>query len=739
MTSLDTLNPPQREAVTTVHGPVLVLAGPGSGKTRVLTHRIAYLIDEIGAPPYRILAVTFTNKAAQVMKERTQALMGMDAGLQGLSIGTFHRICARFLRVQAEKIGLNPRYVIFDTDDQLQVIKQALKDLNLDDKRNRPRPILSAISRAKNELLPPAKFPIETYWDEMVARIYERYQALLELSSALDFDDLLMKTVVMLREHPDILDFYQHRFDYIMVDEFQDTNTAQYELVKLLAGAHHNIFVVGDEDQSIYAFRGADFRNVDRFRKDYPDAAVILLEQNYRSTQNILDAANAVISKNRHRTAKKLFTDRGKGPKIVVYEAYDEKDEGNYIIDEILRLKKAGEAGSGDAAIMYRTNAQSRAIEEAFLHRNMPYRLVGATRFYGRKEIKDIMAYMRAVQNPDDDVSLRRIINTPPRRIGMTTVNKLAAWSGGLGVSMYQGLRILGGDSSALGNVKVAVQPFSGRTKKALMNFYAMLQDWIDARTELTPAQLMDRILAESGYQEWLRDGSDEGEDRWNNIMELRTVSQAYDDLPEETALDAFLEEVALVSDVDNYEVGADAPTLLTLHAAKGLEFGVVFLTGMEEGLIPHSRSFEDADGMEEERRLAYVGMTRAKNRLYLLHTFRRATWGRSEMSESSRFLKDIPRRLTTNGKKNEPASARKRAGSWGGYERGRKKKPSLDELLDGDSPYKSGMKVRHPQFGEGTVIATLPAGNDVEVIVAFPRQGVKKLLASFAKLKIIG
>ncbi len=740
MTHLEILNPPQREAVTAVDGPVLVLAGPGSGKTRVLTHRIAHLIDEMGVPPYRILAVTFTNKAADVMKERTRALLGMDAGLQGLSIGTFHRMCARFLRIQADKIGLNPRYVIFDTDDQMQVIKQALKDLNLDDKRNRPRPILSAISRAKNELLPPAKFPIETYWDEMVARIYERYQKLLELSSALDFDDLLMKTVFMLRDNPDILDYYQHRYDFIMVDEFQDTNTAQYELVKLLAGAHRNIFVVGDEDQSIYAFRGADFRNVDRFRRDYPDAAVILLEQNYRSTQNILDAANAVISRNRHRTAKALFTDRGKGSKIIEYEAYDEQDEGNYIIDEIMRLKKAGEARPGDVAIMYRTNAQSRAIEEAFLRRNMPYRLVGATRFYNRKEIKDVMAYLRVVQNPDDDVSLRRIINTPPRRIGMTTVNKLAAWSGGLGVSMYQGLRIIGGDESVLGKVQVAVQPFTARTKKALMTFYAMLQDWIEARDELSPAQLMDRILAESGYQEWLRDGSDEGEDRWNNIMELRTVSQAYDDLSPGTALDVFLEEVALVSDVDNFEEGAEVPTLLTLHAAKGLEFGVVFITGMEEGLIPHSRSFEDPDGMEEERRLAYVGMTRAKNRLYLLHTFRRATWGRSEISETSRFIADIPRRLITSGKKDEPASARQRAGNWGGYDRGRKKrKPTLDELLEGNSPYKSGQKVLHPQFGEGTVITTLPAGDDEEVIVAFPRKGVKKLLASFANLKIIG
>ena len=736
----NTLNPPQLEAVTTVHGPVLVLAGPGSGKTRVLTHRIAYLVDEIGAPAYRILAVTFTNKAAEVMKERTQALMGMDAGLQGLSIGTFHRICARFLRVQAEKIGLNPRYVIFDTDDQLQVIKQALKDLNLDDKRNRPRPILSAISWAKNELLPPAKFPTQTYWDEMVARIYERYQKLLEHSSALDFDDLLMKTVVMLRQHPDILDFYQHRFDNIMVDEFQDTNTAQYELVKLLAGAHHNIFVVGDEDQSIYAFRGADFRNVERFRKDYPDATVILLEQNYRSTQNILDAANAVISKNRHRTAKKLFTDKDKGPKIIVYEAYDEKDEGNYIVDEIQQMKKAGVAAPGEVAIMYRTNAQSRAIEEAFLQRNMPYRLVGATRFYNRKEIKDVMAYLRLVQNPDDDVSLRRIINTPSRRIGMTTVNKLAKWSGGLGVSMYQGLRIIGGDESELGK-KVAIQPFAARTKKALMSFYAMLQDWIEARSGLTPAQLMDRVLAESGYQEWLRDGSDEGEDRWNNVMELRTVSKAYDDLAIETALDAFLEEVALVSDVDNYETNSDVPTLLTLHAAKGLEFKIVFLTGVEEGLLPHSRSFEDPDGMEEERRLAYVGMTRAKKRLYLLHAFRRAMWGRSELSDPSRFLKDIPRRLITNGKKDAPVSARKRAGSWGGsHQRATKKRrPSLDDILAENTRYKSGQKVSHPHFGEGTVIASLPAGDDEEVIVAFPRKGVKKLLASFAHLKILG
>ncbi|HHB90183.1 MAG TPA: DNA helicase UvrD [Anaerolineae bacterium] len=736
--NLDALNPPQREAVTTVHGPVLVLAGPGSGKTRVLTHRIAYLVSAVGVPPYRILAVTFTNKAADVMKERTRELLGLDAGLHGLSIGTFHRICARFLRLQADRIGLNPRYVIFDTDDQLQVVKQALKDLNLDDKRNRPRPILHAISRAKNELILPSQYPVETYWDEMVKRVYERYQQLLHLSSALDFDDLLMKAVFMLRDHPDIRDYYQHRYDYILVDEFQDTNTAQYELVKLLSGAHRNIFVVGDEDQSIYGFRGADFRNVARFRKDFPDATVILLEQNYRSTQNILDAANAVISRNVHRTPKKLFTDKGRGPKIVLFEAYDEQEEGFFIVDEIQRLEREGLARPGECAVMYRTNAQSRAIEEAFLRKNMPYRLVGATRFYNRREIKDVLAYLRVVKNPNDDVSMRRIINTPPRRIGKTTVEKLARWAGGLGLSMYQGLRVIGGDMTPLGPGKqVGVQPFSGRTKKALMNFYAMLQDWIDARYTMTPAQLMDRILAESGYQEWLRDGSDEGEDRWNNIMELRTVTRAYDDFDTAEALDIFLEEIALVSDVDNFDPQADAPTLLTLHAAKGLEFRVVFLTGMEEGLLPHSHSLEDPDGLEEERRLAYVGMTRAKERLYLLRTFRRATWGRSELSEPSRFLKDIPKRLTINGKKNQPARARERATRWDQARNPRR--PTLDELLEENTRYKSGQKVRHPQFGEGTVIAAIPSRNDEEIIVAFPGKGVKKLLASFAKLKIIG
>ena len=664
MTLLSGLNPQQQRAVTTTDGPILVLAGPGSGKTRVLTHRIAYLVQECHVPPYHIMAVTFTNKAADVMRERTTALLGLTDGLAGLTLGTFHRICARFLRVEAERIGLNPRYVIFDSDDQQQVVKQALRDLNVDEKRNPPRAVHAAISRAKNELLTPDAYPRSSYQDEINARVYERYQKLLGVSNALDFDDLLMQTVLMLRDHPEIREKYQRRYEYLLVDEFQDTNTAQYELVRLLAGHHRNVFVVGDEDQSIYLFRGADFRNVERFRKDYSDATVILLEQNYRSTQTILDAANTVISHNRHRTPKHLFTDRGIGPRITVYQAYDEDDEGNFIIDEIKRLQAGGELQPGECAIMYRTNAQSRAVEDAFVRRGMPYRLVGATRFYGRKEIKDVLAYIRLVHNPDDEVSLARIINVPPRRIGAASINSLSNWAASLGVSAYQALRLLAGAGDPDLARRAGEHPFSKRALAPLFDFYVLLQGWIDARNIITPAQLLDRILAESGYSEWLRDGAEEGEDRWNNVLELRSVSNVYSDLPLDIALDAFLEEVALVSDVDDYEAGGETPTLLTLHAAKGMEFGAVFIVGLEEGLMPHSRSFEDPDQMEEERRLMYVGITRAQQRLYLLHSFRRNTWGRSEVSARSRFLDDLPKQLINGAAKS--SGAHRRMTTWG-------------------------------------------------------------------------
>ncbi len=737
MSHLDSLNSPQQQAVTAIHGPVLVLAGPGSGKTRVLTHRIAYLIEDVGVDPWRMMAVTFTNKASDAMRERTEALLGMSQGVRGLTLGTFHRICARFLRIEAAQIGLNPRYVIFDSDDQLQVVKQSLKDLDIDEKRNSPYALHSAISRAKNELIIPDNYPIGSYQDEIVARVYERYQTLLTVSGGLDFDDLLMKAVFMLRDHTDIREKFQRRFEYILVDEFQDTNTAQYELVQFLAAGYRNIFVVGDEDQSIYRWRGADFRNVQRFREDYGDAKVILLEQNYRSTQTILDAANAVISQNRHRTPKELFTDRGQGAKIMVHQAFDEHDEGNFILDEILRLQQSGEASPGQCAVMYRTNAQSRVLEESFVRRGMPYRLIGATRFYNRREIKDIMAYMRLVHNANDDISMQRVINVPPRRIGKTTINKLSSWAAGMGVSLYNALRILGGDAEPALAALADSHPVASRARADLLNFYAMLQDWIDDREVLTPAQLLDRILEESGYRDWMRDGSEEGEGRWENVLELRVVSTAYDDMPLDVALDAFLEEVALVSDTDDYESNTDIVTLLTLHSAKGLEFDVVFMTGLEEGLLPHSRSLEDPDQMEEERRLAYVGITRAKDRLYLMHTFRRTTWGRSDMSEPSRFLGDLPKHLTMGDGVKQRAHRRMTSWSGGGGITVPKPQPKRVSATP-NLRFSPGQRVHHPRFGEGLVVMSRLSGDDEEVSVAFTGKGVKRLLASFANLQIL-
>ena len=659
-------------------------------------------------------------------------MLGLSEGLNGLTLGTFHRVCARLLRIEAEQIGLNPRYVIFDSDDQMQVVKQAMRDLNIDEKRNHPRAIHSHISNAKNELQMPEDVPAQTYFDEIVVRVYERYQQLLEQSSAVDFDDLLMKTAFMLRDFEDIRQKYQRRYEYILVDEFQDTNTAQYDLVRLLSDGYRNIFVVGDEDQSIYKFRGADFRNVERFRDDYADAKVILLEQNYRSTQTILDAANAVISRNRHRVPKELFTDRGDGARITIYQAYDEHDEGNFILDEIARLQERREVAPGECAIMYRTNAQSRAVEEAFVRRGVPYRLVGATRFYSRREVKDVMAYLRLAQNPHDDVSMRRVINVPPRRIGATSMNRLSAWATPLDISLYTALRLLGGDAEPDLQARAPQHPFNKGALSAFLDFYAMLQEWREARATLSPGQLLDRILEESGYREWLRDGSDEGEDRWNNVQELRKVSAAYEEMPADLALDSFLEEVALVSDTDDYEGTAAVPTLLTLHAAKGLEFGAVFIVGVEEGLLPHNRSFEDPDEMEEERRLAYVGITRAKDRLYLLHAFRRGSWGGSDMAERSRFLDDLPRHLI--GGNSSMRNAHRRATSWGNDRSTRKPAASYGSRME----FSPGQAVLHPTFGRGVVITSKRSGDDEEVAVAFPNKGVKRLLASFANLTLL-
>lgn len=719
MDILAELNEQQKEAVTAPPGPILVLAGPGSGKTLVLTHRIAYLIRHWGVPPFRVLAVTFTNKAAREMRERTEHLLG--GRLHGVTIGTFHSVCARILRQDGERVGLGRGFVIYDSGDQRNIVRTVIRQLNLDEKLYPPAAAHAAISRAKNELLPPEEFPVHSYRDEIYQRIYEAYQKALRANQGVDFDDLLMLVVQLLREHPDVREAYQRRWQHLLVDEFQDTNMAQYEIVRLLAGPEQSVFVVGDEDQSIYAFRGADYRNVMRFRQDFPNARVILLEENYRSTPLILEAANAVISRNVHRTPKKLRTRRQGGPKIVVYEAYNEIEEAQFIVDEIARLVAEGEAQPGDFAIMYRTNAQSRALEEAFVSRNMPYRLVGATRFYERREIKDVLAYLRIVHNPDDALSLSRIINVPPRRIGKRTAAALFSHAEREGTSPYQILvRLKKGEK---------VPGLGAAGERALLAFLEMWEGWLEMREHMGVGALLNQIITDVSYFAYLDDGTDEGRSRIENVQELIGVAETYDELGPD-GIPLFLEEVSLVSDVDDLPEEVGAPVLLTLHMAKGLEFPIVFITGLEEGLLPHTRSLEDPEGLEEERRLFYVGMTRAKDRLYLLYTFRRTRYGMDDVNEPSRFLKEIPEHLLaergTFQARREQAIARET--TWS------------DRFPAASPPsgprYRVGERVRHKHFGEGVIIDARESRGDQEITVAFEEVGVKHLLASIAPLE---
>jgi len=736
------LNAAQRDAVETVEGPVLVLAGPGSGKTRVLTRRVAYLVKEYGVPPWQIMAVTFTNKAAREMKARLYDLLGEQ--FRKLTIGTFHAICARILRQEAEAAGISPQYVIYDSGDQRSLARQAIRSLNLDDKRFRPRAMLRHISYAKNELVLPAEMRAGTYREEVAKRVYERYQEMLTENGALDFDDLLMKTVQLFSRDAETRAKYQRRYPFVLVDEWQDTNMAQYELVKLLAGDRANLFVVGDEDQSIYRFRGADYRNVARFRDDYPHARVVMLERNYRSSQTILDIANAVIARNVHRHPKRLFTDRDGGPQTVVLEAYDEQEEGDMVVSEIRRLVSQGEAQFGDCAVMYRTNAQSRPIEDAFIRRGVPYKLVGATRFYERKEIKDVLAYLRVLHNPYDGVGLMRIINVPPRAIGQKTLGSLVRWSEEMGVPLYAALQVLTEDEEGVSG------PFATRARRALTEFTTMMEDLTRARHELNLLELLDYLLEHTGYARFVQDGTDEGQIRWENIMELRTVARDYADLPVETALTTFLEEVALVSDVDNLDDQVDAPTLLTLHSAKGLEFPVVFVVGMEEGLFPHSRSMDDPEQMEEERRLCYVGVTRAKERIYFLHTFRRTLYGESSIREPSRFLRDVPEHLVKGRERRQSARQQsldigagrfmgKRSTGFTRFSPGIRARPSPAEPSQPSVPhFETGDEVQHEVFGQGIVVESKPAGGDEQVTVAFAGVGLKRLMAGMAPMEKI-
>ena len=719
MDYLTSLNPQQQQAVTAGLGPILVLAGPGSGKTRVLTQRIAYLIGAMGVRPYHILAVTFTNKAAREMESRVVELVGEQT--RGLTLGTFHATCARILRREADDLPFQSNYVIFDTDDQLSVVKQSLLDLNLDKKRYRPPSVLASISKAKNELLLPDEFAPQNYHDEVVKRIYTRYQELLLANNGLDFDDLLLWTARLLEEVPEVREKYARRYEHVLVDEFQDTNLAQYRLLRHLASNHQNIFVVGDADQSIYAWRGADYRNVLRYERDYPETQVILLEQNYRSTQAILDVAMAVIDRNPNRTPKKLVTQRGFGEKIILHETYDDREEAIYVVDNIAQLVASRQARSGDFAVMYRTNAQSRLLEEAFLQANLPYKLVGAQRFYGRREVKDVIAYLRLAHNPNDEFSLARVINVPARGIGTKSVIALRTVAQKVGMSPGELLIELRREDS------FHREAFKNRMGTALSKFGLLLAGWQSNRGELTPLALMDQIIEEVSYREFIDDGTDEGRDRWENIMELRRLADDF----KETGLDSFLERVALVSDQDTLDSNSNVPTLLTLHAAKGLEFQNVFIVGLSDGTLPHIRSFDDPESMQEERRLFYVGITRAEDRLFLVMPLNRSAFGYSEPVDESRFLRDIPDNLIKDSNRSRRRSRVTRSGAlrW----------ESKDSPLESktEPQYQAGATVLHPVWGEGLVLNSRIQDDDEIVDVFFAGEGLKRLAASLARLEI--
>jgi DNA helicase-2/ATP-dependent DNA helicase PcrA len=707
----DNLNPAQRKAVESKDGPVLVLAGPGSGKTRVLTSRVAYLLEARQVFPYRIMAVTFTNKAAREMRDRLNRMVGV-AKTGDLMLGTFHSICARLLRREAPQAGLDRDFTIYDSDDQINVVKAALAELNLDEKKYKPGGIHSVISTAKNELIAPEDFRPETYFNEVAGHVYTKYNAILRANNALDFDDLLMETVRLLQNNAAVREKTQERYLHVLVDEFQDTNIAQYTLIRLIAGKHHNLFCVGDPDQSIYKWRGADYRNVLRLQDDYPELAIVALDQNYRSTQTILDSAMAVIKKNPNRKHIKLFTERGQGPKVVLRELFNEDEEAQFVVDTITELIAQKASEPGECAVMYRTNAQSRAIEDAFVRAGMPYKLVGATRFYARKEIKDVLAYLRIVNNPADTISLRRIINVPPRGIGEKTFAQLEDTARANGMTCL--------DVLTKGKL-------SGRAARALQEFAVLWQQWLRLRDELSVGQMFDHILTTSGYRDYMKDGTEEGEDRWANVLELRNVAGAAGDAP----LSDFLNDVALVSEADNLEESANAPVLLTLHAAKGLEFRCVFIVGLEDGILPHSRSLDDPEEMAEERRLLYVGITRAKERLYLLRAYKRGYWGQSDISAPSRFLADLPANLL-DGKPKKNSQIQEETISW------KSNNPAPMSSFNLATEFKAGDRVYHQKFGEGIVMRSVRQRDDEEVEVTFDDGKVKRLSASISGLKKI-
>jgi len=729
---LEGLNPEQESAVRHFGGPLLVVAGAGSGKTRVLTRRIAYLLAERGVEPFEILAITFTNKAAGEMKERVAALVGKRA--KAIWVSTFHSACVRILRQEATRLGFSSSYSIYDQADSVRLVTLVMRDLNLDQKRYNPRAVAALISNAKNELLGPADYRNATtnHFEEIVAEIYAIYQQRLTSANAMDFDDLIMKTVEVLQKFPDARARYRTRFKHILVDEYQDTNHAQYILIRELVGTDRDgipaaeLCVVGDADQSIYGFRGATIRNIMQFEEDYPDATTILLEQNYRSTQNILSAANSVISKNESRKEKNLWSDSGSGPKLIGFVAENEHHEAEFVRDELFKLSNEGTSKFGETAIFYRTNAQSRVFEEVFMRSAVPYKVVGGVRFYERKEIKDLLAYLRVLVNPNDEVSLRRIINTPKRGIGDRALDAIDDLAKRDSISFWSALSM---------STSTELSPRANASIQAFVSMLVALQVLVEANRP--PSTIAAAILEQSGLLEELRASHDpQDEVRVENLEELVAVIEEYEERAvsegESPSLGAFLEEVSLVADADEIPEGDDhggVVTLMTLHTAKGLEFPTVFLTGMEEGVFPHSRTLGEKKELEEERRLAYVGLTRARERLYLSRAEYRSAWGAPNYNPPSRFLEEIPENLidwnkSASGFTSPPVTRKKFSAPPPPRATG--KQSSGLQLSIGD-------RVSHDTFGLGTVIAVSGEGEKAEATINFGSYGEKRLLLRYA------
>ena len=737
MSIYDTLNDKQKEAVLYTEGPLLILAGAGSGKTRVLTHRIAYLIEECGVNPWNILAITFTNKAAGEMRERVDKIVGF--GSDSVWVSTFHSTCVRILRRHIDLLGYDTNFTIYDTDDQKSVMKDVIRGMELDPKIYKERTFLGVISHAKDELISPEEFLINAgldYKQQLYARAYREYQIALKKNNALDFDDLIVKTVELFRSHPEVLDYYQERFKYIMVDEYQDTNTAQFKFVSLLAQKYQNLCVVGDDDQSIYKFRGANIENILNFEKVFPDAKVVKLEQNYRSTGNILSAANAVISNNIGRKDKRLWTESEDGEGIYFRQFYNGYEEAEYVSEQIRKSVRQMDSNYQDHAILYRTNAQSRLFEEQFIRDNIPYRLIGGVNFYARKEIKDLLAYLKTIDNGVDDLAVKRIINVPKRGIGLTTIDKVQRFATDHDMSFFEVLEQADGVSEL------------GRSVAKLKNFALTIQSFRAKAEELSLTELMEDILEVTGYRKELElEGTEEADARIENIDELISKVTSYEEncIDEPPTLSGFLEEVALVADIDNLDADENRVLLMTLHSAKGLEFPYVYLTGMEDGIFPSYMSIaadNPREEIEEERRLCYVGITRAMKKLTMSAARMRMIRGENQFNAVSRFMKEIPKDYLQQGceVKKEKTLDMPKNDSWREMKRNFLEKPKAVQQFTvtkaSSLEYGVGDRVKHIKFGEGTVMEITEGGRDYEVAVEFDHFGRKKMFASFAKLK---